>query len=123
MIIVEKQAKTLEEGLENLKEGMIADYKRISMPFPPESGDRMIQEYIDGFEFIDGKKFIKVVGRGSAKAFIVKKSGTVSGKYVGFEEGDILKAKTWTAHAKNGERGNVLKGNYKIKWTGPLYFN
>tara|TARA_R110001592_G_scaffold180886_2_gene423383 strand:- start:424 stop:786 length:363 start_codon:yes stop_codon:yes gene_type:complete len=120
MIIVEKQAETLEEGLENLKEGMIADYKQT---FPPESTHKMIQQYIDGFELIDGKKFIKVVGRGSAKAFIVKKSGTVSGKYGGFEEGDILKANTWTAPAKNGARGNVLKGNYKIKWTGPLYFN
>ena len=46
MIIVEKQAKTLEEGIENLKEGMITDYKPT---FPPESTDRMIQEYIDGF--------------------------------------------------------------------------
>lgn len=126
MIIVEKQAETLEEGLENLKEGMIADYKQTfpsPQTFPPETTDRMTQEYIDGFELIDGKKFIKVVGRGSAKAFIVKKSGTVSGKYGGFEEGDILKANTWTAPAKNGARGNVLKGNYKIKWTGPLYFN
>ena len=59
MIVVEKQAETLEEGLENLKEGMIADYKQT---FPPESTHKMIQEYINGLELIDGKKFIKVVG-------------------------------------------------------------
>ena len=116
MIIVEKQAETLAEGIENLKEGMIADYLK------KDFNDNMNEQYIKGFELIDGKKFIKVVGRGSAKAFIVKKSGTVSGKYGGFEEGDILKANTWTAPAKNGARGNVLKGNYKIQWTGPLYF-
>ena len=67
MIIVEKQAETLEEGIENLKEGMIADYKQT---FPPESTDRMIQEYIDGFELIDGKKFIKPIVNKNRKNII-----------------------------------------------------
>ena len=124
-IPIEKKAETKLTGTFNneIKRITFILKKSECSIFLKNLTDKMIQEYIDGFEFIDGKKFIKVVGRGSAKAFIVKKSGTVSGKYGGFEEGDILKANTWTAPAKNGARGNVLKGNYKIKWTGPLYFN
>ena len=52
---------------------------------------------------------------------IIKRSGKTKNQTIINEKGDILKANTWTAPAKNGARGNVLKGNYKIKWTGPLY--
>ena len=40
-----------------------------------------------------------------------------------FKKGDILKAASWSAPAKNRARGNILEGNYPIQWTGPLYLN
>ena len=38
-----------------------------------------------------------------------------------FKKGDILKAAGYNAPALNQPRGNVLTGNYNIRWTGPLY--
>ena len=38
-----------------------------------------------------------------------------------FKMGDILKASSWRAPAKNRARGNVLEADYSIQWTGPLY--
>jgi len=38
-----------------------------------------------------------------------------------FKKGDVLKPASWAAPALNQPRGNVLKGNYPIQWTGPLY--
>ena len=40
-----------------------------------------------------------------------------------FKSGDVLKPAGWAAPALNSPRGNVLKGNYPMQWTGPLYLN
>ena len=32
-----------------------------------------------------------------------------------------VKPASWRAPALNRARGNVLEGNYPMKWTGPLY--
>ena len=49
------------------------------------------------------KAFIKVTGRHEIK------------------KGDVLKAAGYNKPALNAPRGNVLEGNYPIRWTGPLY--
>jgi hypothetical protein len=35
-----------------------------------------------------------------------------------FKKGTILKAASWAAPAKNYGRGNILDGNYDVRWTG-----
>jgi len=79
----------------------------------------MIQEFNAGVVFEIHKKFIKVMtGRTGAGAsvhsFIVLKD---DGK---FKRGDILKAASWRAPAKNFARGNVLTGKFerRVSWTG-----
>lgn len=68
--------------------------------------------------FQNGKNYIKVLhvsqgGGRSAHSFIVKKA---DGK---FKVGDILKASSWAAPAKNFARGNVISQNYgSISWAG-----
>jgi len=63
----------------------------------------------------EGKKYIKVVQDTGVFCFIAKED------FKHFKKGDILKAAGWNAPALNSPRGNVLKGNYPIQWTGPLY--
>jgi hypothetical protein len=60
-----------------------------------------------------GKKFIKVLNNHAAHSFIVLED---DGK---FNAGDILKAASWSAPAKNFARGNVINGEYgRISWAG-----
>lgn len=78
-----------------------------------EVGARMRDEFILGVRVDFGKKYAKVVTRGSAHSFIVLQDG---GK---FRKGDILKAASWAAPATNFVRGNVLDGKFSnATWTG-----
>lgn len=68
-------------------------------------------------EFMPGKKFIRVAttitGQRSSHSFVVFESSEK------FKFGDILKAASWAAPAKNFSRGNVMTGDFgKIAWTG-----
>ena len=76
----------------------------------------MIEEFNEGIEYSVGKKYIKIITRNSVWGFIVN---TDSDKK--FRKGDILKAVSWAAPARNHARGNILDGGYTIQWTGPLY--
>lgn len=83
-------------------------------------------------QFTDGGKFIRLVavdtldgvvreGGGSAFGFIVKEDNSVkSEKGHFFKRGDILKAASWKAPAKNFVRGNIfdLTESSYIRWTG-----
>lgn len=102
---------------------IVADYKNWSdRAAPIESTakirEKMFQEFKDGIRVDEGSKFFKVVtGRagigGSVHSFIVKQD---MGK---FKRGDILKAASWAAPAKNFSRGNVLEGKFSnVRWTG-----
>jgi len=67
------------------------------------------------------KKFIKICERNSVHSFIVKEDMFTPGGQPRFKKGDVLKPASWRAPALNRARGNVLEGNYPMKWTGPLY--
>ena len=88
------------------------NYEKWSGQAPTEVRIRMIEEFKASVRFVEGSKYIKVVAGSSVHSFIVKKDGQ-------FLKGDILKAATWSAPARNFIRGNVLRKEYgTISWTG-----
>jgi len=63
--------------------------------------------------FQKGQKFIKVVNDTGVHSFIVIVP------FGSFKYGDILKAASWAAPAKNFARGNVIDRDFaKTRWTG-----
>ena len=118
MINVNQTAKTLDEGIKNLMAGAKLDYEKSST-----MGGKELTGYCkEQVELWDsktsvrpGNKYIKIVQDTGVFCFIVKED------FKHFVKGDILKAAGYNAPALNSPRGNVLKGNYPIQWTGPLY--
>jgi hypothetical protein len=82
--------------------------------------DEMVREFDAGVSYEVHRKFVKVItgqagGNTSVHSFIMLAD---DGK---FKRGDILKAATWRAPAKNFARGNVLSGTLdRVRWTGAL---
>jgi hypothetical protein len=77
----------------------------------------MALEFTQSIKVIKGSKFLKVVKRGSVHSFICVKP---QGKFV---VGDILKAASYAAPAKNFARGNILDvASYenRVRWTGAM---
>ena len=118
MIYVKQDAKTIEEGFEFLKEAAIQDYNAFI-----SDNDSMKAEFRSSFRLEKGLKYAKVISKNSVFAFIVKEDMKTKYGQPMFKKGDILKAASWSAPAKNRARGNILEGNYPIQWTGPLYLN
>ena len=73
----------------------------------------MIKEFNASVRVEEGRKYYKVIERNSVHSFICKED---MGR---FKRGDILKAASWAAPAKNFARGNILLGTWKaVRWTG-----
>jgi hypothetical protein len=118
MTIVNQSATTLDEGIKNLMAGAKADYVKWSTMGGKELSGYS-KEQVDNWDnktsVRPGKKYIKIVQENGVFCFIVKED------FKHFKKGDILKAAGFNAPALNSARGNVLTGNYPIRWTGPLY--
>ena len=118
MTIVNQSAKTLDEGIKNLMAGAKADYVKWSTSGGKElSGysKEQVEQWDNKTKIKEGKKYIKIVQDTGVFCFIVKED------FKHFKKGDVLKAAGYNAPALNSPRGNVLAGNYPIRWTGPLY--
>jgi len=108
--------QSLAQSLDAYAKHLVADYNRWSKSPSMVSGVHRV-------EFEKGSKYVKVVhstswngspGQRSVHSFVV-----LSRKDGQFKFGDILKAASWKAPAKNFKRGNVLKGDFAgISWAG-----
>src|SRR5210317_2642628 len=123
-ILVDKSAKTLEEGIKNLIEGSKLDYAKWTEKGRAE-GSSYFDETLANFEkncsVRDGQNYIKVIRENSVHCFVIKKL-TAKTEAKGFKVGDILKPAGWQAPALNKPRGNVFEGFF-MNWTGPLYLS
>jgi len=120
MTTVNKTAESLEEGITNLMNGAKEDYHKWSSHGKEQISSYMqeqLAKWDDSISIREGKKYIKIVRDNSVFAFICKTD------FKHFKIGDILKPAGFNAPALNQPRGNVLSGNYAIRWTGPLYLN
>ena len=109
----------MNEALQNLKNRMIADYYDWlnGSSLRTEVHARMLDEYIDGIEIVEGRKYIKVIQNRSVWGFIVATDGDAK-----FKKGDILMAAGCNGPARNKARGNVFDlENTRIQWTGANY--
>ena len=108
----------MQQAIEKLIEDIKADYRAFMKP--GATGDRMIESFEEGITYNEGKKYIKVLKRLGSQTmvwgFIVNVDDDAK-----FRKGDILMAAGFNAPARNKPRGNILDGNYRIRWTGPEY--
>jgi hypothetical protein len=134
-------SKTLDEGVQALIDGAIADYtqrqttyiayiygmgRRDGVEDTPEQAENRarrckeqteesIAEYTNSMRFKKGGKYIKVIEGNEVHCFIVATADDEQ-----FNLGDVLKAESWSRPARNRARGNVFTG-FHIEWTGALY--
>lgn len=75
-------------------------------------------EFLNNLGIDEGRKYLKVTKKLGSQTmvwgFIMKED---DGK---FKKGDILKAASWSAPARNKARGNIFE-QYDVRWTGPNY--
>lgn len=109
---------TLDAGVAAYCEFLKEEYEKFmnrSNLATPERKKEMIEEFNNSINVRKGKKYIKILANNSVKAFIVAKEDNM------FNVGDLLKAASFAAPAKNAARGNVLEGKFSGTWTGPAY--
>lgn len=110
----------MEEALDRLVKKINENYVAWWNATYPEgisdSASKMIEEFKDKIEIRYGKKYIKIIKQDSVWGFIVNDHNDKKFKY-----GDILKAATFNAPAKNKARGNIFDEEYSVCWTGPHY--
>lgn len=105
--MISKSDPNLVEYLEHIKE----DYANRKTDSPYR--DEFIANFNAGLRVEYGMKYIKVITENSVHSFICLQD---MGK---FTKGDILKAASWAAPAKNFARGNIFSRDYDtIRWVG-----
>jgi len=109
----------MQKALETLKNNIIADYEGWQSKPRTEVQARMLDEFINGLQFEEGRKYIKVIKNSSNQrtvwGFIVNVDNDKK-----FRKGDLLMAASWSTPARNKARGNILDGGYTVRWTGTL---
>jgi len=81
--------------------------------------DEDFDEFYDQLSVEEGRKYYKIVrtdNQTTVWGFVQKEDDNK------FRAGDILKAVSWAAPARNKARGNILEGDFSwVQWTGPQY--
>ena len=116
----------MERNMQTHIEKLIQDIKADYVRFMSNVGDKadirqdMIDNFVDNVTYNEGKKYIKILKKLGTQTmvwgFIVNVDDDKK-----FRKGDILMAAGFNAPARNKPRGNVLDGEYTIRWTGPEY--
>jgi hypothetical protein len=109
----------MNNEIQALIENIKADYALMSSGRDgviSEIRKNMIDKFNANIRVDEGRKYIKNLSQGSVWGFIVKNTDDKQ-----FKQGDILKAASWAAPARNKARGNIIQGGYTIEWTGPRY--
>ena len=124
---VTKQFTDIKDGIKNLIKAANADYcDSTSYDGSKTKTDirlEMEEKFKNGWTIKDGKKYIgiyKTLGNQSSIWGGVVKEDSANGL---LKKGDILKAAGYGAYTMvgAGKRGNVLKGNFGVVWTGANY--
>ena len=110
----------LEKNVHELMNAIKADYYRTitrGETDVPEHRLKMIDEFNADLGYEVGRKYVKITkdNGNSVWGFVMIEGDKM------FRAGDILKAASWAAPARNKARGNILDGAYTIHWTGPNY--
>jgi hypothetical protein len=100
--------KNLDTAIENLIEAIREDYRDWSARAGHSNNTIEIKT-------APGKKYLKIIEGSSCWGFVVLTENDKK-----FKQGDILKAATWSAPARNQARGNIFE-KYSVQWTGPYY--
>ena len=95
------------------------DYRQRSIRSDYHDPER-VNEFIDSLYVEEGRKYLKVIKKlGNQEmvwGFVMKEDDKK------FRAGDILKAASWSAPARNKARGNILDNDFSwVRWTGPEY--
>lgn len=111
----------MQDQINSLLKAIVADYRKwTNNSYAQKMGQDYIDERVAEFEsklsVKSGSKYIKIISDSSVWGFIVKGDNDKK-----FSKGDILKAASWAAPARNKARGNIMLGIYAISWTGPNY--
>jgi len=123
-MLIEKRDMIMKEAIQNLVDRMVADYNDWTQRCADargseltETNKRMMAEYAEKIEIVEGRKYIKVLQNRSAWGFIV---ATDDDKL--FNKGDILMAAGYNKPARNKARGNIFDlDNTRVQWTGANY--
>ena len=122
--IVHDNNMTMSDALKEYKKKIGDDYENWTLGSRALLSDdnamkrikeNSVIEFKNGIDHICGSKYIKVIRRDnqtSVHSFIVNIYDDDKFKY-----GDILKASSWNAPARNFARGNIFE-NYKVRWVG-----
>jgi len=98
--------------MDNYLELIKKDYAGFQTPVS-QFRQEMIDKFNANIRYEVGSKYIKVITENSVHSFIVRN------KTDKFKPGDILKAASWKAPAKNFARGNIFDKTFdRIRWTG-----
>jgi hypothetical protein len=101
-----------ENQIQNYLNHITKKYHQFHVDMAFSSPAVSVEKFANGLKAIDGKSYIKIVKEGSVHSFIVKAD---NGK---FKAGDVLKAASWSAPAKNFARGNIITGEIEqIDWS------
>ena len=124
---VTKKFDNVMDGVKNLIKAANADYcDGTSYDGSKTKSDvrlEMEEKFKNGIEIRNGQKYIGIYTSSGHQSSIwggVAKKDSACGKV---KKGDILKAAGYGAYTMvgAGRRGNVLKGNFQVSWTGANY--
>jgi len=112
----------MQAQIQKLIEDIRADYVRYMSGVGNKEDIRqdMIDNFVNSVTYSEGKKYVKILKKLGTQTmvwgFIVNVDDDKK-----FRKGDILMAAGFSAPARNKPRGNIIDGNYNIRWTGPEY--